>query len=100
MPARLPLSTATAAALPYRARPRGTGAVVPQRPAAERNAAIANGFGDMSHNNCSLASWFATRAVPDADIAATSRHKPRDMVARYTRIADPFRSGVAGKVEL
>ena len=47
-----------------------------------------------------LATQAALDGVPDADIAATTRHKSRDMVARYTRIADPFRAGVAGKVKL
>src|SRR4051794_30261265 len=47
-----------------------------------------------------LVTQAALDGVTDADIAATTRHKSRDMVARYTRIADPFRSGVAGKVKL
>jgi hypothetical protein len=47
-----------------------------------------------------LVTQAALDGVPDADIAATTRHKSRDMVARYTRIADPFRTGVAGKVKL
>ncbi len=40
------------------------------------------------------------RGASDADIAATTRLERRDMVARDTRIADPFRAGVAGKVKL
>jgi len=47
-----------------------------------------------------LVTQAALDGVADADIAATTRHKSRDMVARYTRIADPFRAGVAGKVKL
>ncbi len=47
-----------------------------------------------------LVTQAALDGVSDADIAATTRHKSRDMVARYTRIADPFRAGVAGKVTL
>jgi integrase len=47
-----------------------------------------------------LVTQAALDGVADADIAATTRHKSRDMVARYTRIADPFRAGVAGKIKL
>ncbi len=66
--------------------------------------AVDGGADTLGFAGHSLRAGLVTQAaldgVGDADIAATTRHKSRDMVARYTRIADPFRAGVAGKVKL
>ncbi len=62
---------------------------------------VADTHGLAGHSlRAGLVTQAALDGVSDADIAATTRHKSRDMVARYTRIADPFRAGVAGKVKL
>ena len=52
----------------------------------------------------SLRAGFVTTAalqeVPEGEIAETTRHKSREMIDRYTRIADPFRRGAAAKREV